>query len=144
MAKNYDPKREIFVFKGIQARGFAKGTFIEASRTKETFSMESGAGGDVVFVKSADRTGKVKVTLQAESPTNDQWSAIAIADEAGLTVNAGLGEIMMKNLNSGTVIVGPESRISKIPDLKRADSAGNVEWEFIVADISMFLGGALA
>lgn len=140
--RNYDPGLYIVTFAGVIIRGFAEGSMIKIERAKDSYSMSVGAGGDVVRVKSRDRTGSVTVTLQSASPSNDALSAIIIADELGSTINAGVGALFVKDLNSNTVAAATNAWIRKITNVEAAMEHTSREWIFDCAELHIFSGGA--
>lgn len=142
--KNYDPKQYIVVFKGIQLRGYADGTFIEVERVTDTFSEAVGAQGDVVRVKSNDRRGSITVTLQMASPANDILSAFANGvDDDNQAPDFDVGAILVKDLNGSTVAAAQEAWIVKPPNITAAVEHTNRAWVFRCADLKMIVGGML-
>lgn len=141
--KNYSPQFVTISYQGINITGFADGTFIEAERTADGFTKKVGAGGDVVRVQSMDRTGKVTVTLQSQSATNDLLMAIAKSDEL---TGAAFGSLMIKDINTASIlplVFSKEAWIMKIPKIDRAKEALNVVWVFECADIDLEPSGAV-
>lgn len=140
MFKNYDPKLVIVTFRGIQLLGYMDGTFVTAERDEDTFEKTVGATGDVTRVRNRNIAGAVKVTLLAESPTNDLLSAVAEEDRL---FGTGYGPLMIKNLN-GTQLVLAEIAWCKRPaNVEYADTASGREWEFDCAELLVEGGGAL-
>ncbi len=137
---NYDPNQITMVFAGILVTGYAEGTFITAERNEDGYELSVGAGGDVTRVRNNNRSGRVTLTLQAESPSNDLLSAQAILDEALLA--AGLGVLLVKDLNGTTVLEAEAAWIMKFANMENADTGGNREWIIECAELEMFVGGA--
>lgn len=138
--KNYDPFRVVLSFKGISIQGFMDGTFIQAERTEDAFTMQTGAHGDVTRVRSRNRTATVTATLQAASPTNDLLSAVALEDEL---FGLGFGSLMIKDLNGTTLAQASTAWIRKLPAAEFAVDASGREWMFDCAELNMFVGGAV-
>ena len=136
----YDPGRVTVVFKGILLRGFMDGTFVNAERTEDGFSMAVGAAGDVTRVRNRNRTGTVTVTLKAESPSNDALSTVARLDEL---FGLGTGSLMVRDLLNRTIIAADSAWIRKVPAAPFADEASGREWMFDCAELEMFIGGAI-
>lgn len=136
----YDPGRVSIIFRGIPLEGFASGTFVNVEREVDAFAKETGARGDVTRVRSRNRSGMVTVTLQAESPSNDLLSAVASLDEQ---TGLGFGPITVKDMNGTSLHSGSKAWIQKMPNSESADTASTREWVFAVADLTMFVGGAL-
>lgn len=141
--KNYDPKRQLAVFGGLQLQGFQKGTFIEVERNADTFTVEAGADGDPVRTRSHDKTATITVTLQGSSPSNDPLSLIMLADEQGTTVDAGVKPFMIKDLNGTTLLSAAECWIKKPPQFTAADEHTPRVWVFECGKLDVFIGGFL-
>lgn len=142
--KNYDPARHILVWAGIEARGVADGTFISTERAEDSFKVKAGAKGAVVRTRMHNRIGQVTVTLLPTSPTNTLFSIALAADEAGVTVNAGVGPLLIKDLNGATVLEAPNAWIRRMPKKDIADEPQNVEWIFDCDELTGPVGGAFA
>lgn len=140
--KNFDPNQYFLSFAGILVRGFVSDTFIAAVRNEDSFSMAVGAQGDVVRVRSNDRSGLVTVTLQAESPTNDEFSDYIVADE--LAIGGTLpGALLLKNGNGTTFISAENAWLMKPADVEVGTDASPREWVIACAELNMFVGGAI-
>lgn len=142
--KNYSPSDWQIVFKGHLVTGFATSTFLKVSRNAESAKMSPGGTGEQVLVRMLDHSGKVEITLQRESQSNDVLSGFLAAFEAGLTVGAGVGEFIAKNINSTSVAASANAAIEKAPDMEGATDASNVVWSILLDDVTIFNGGALA
>lgn len=140
--KNFNPSLYVVTFGGILVRGFAADTHIQVARNEDSFTESVGAQGDVVRTRSNNKSGIVTVTLQAESPTNDQFSARLLADElspAGIPA----GALLVKYLNGATFISSDKAYLRKFSDVEVGTEAGNREWIVSCAELNMFVGGAL-
>ena len=138
--KNYDPSQIVIAFRGLTVQGFADGTFVKVSRNADTFSAKIGANGDTTRVRNRDRTGKVVVTLQAESPSNDDFSAAALLDE---TTGLGTGPLLVKNLNGTTIYEAQVAWVGKPADGEYAKDATTREWTLECEVLRMYSGGAI-
>lgn len=138
--RNYDPKQFVVTFKGILLQGWMDGTFCSVERDEDTYEAHAGADGDVTRVRKHNRIGKCTITLKAESSTNDRLSEVMRGDELR---NDGVGELMVKNTNGTTVCHGADAWISKPPVVEGADTASGREWILTIADVDIFVGGAL-
>jgi hypothetical protein len=141
--KNHDPKRYVVVFGGHQVQGYASGTFVQVARESDSFSDEVGAGGDVVRSRTHDKRGSVTITLQAASPSNDVLSAFVIADELGVTVNAGVKPLLVKDLNGTTVATAAEAWVQKPAEIEGAAEHTNREWVIRCAQLNINVGGSI-
>lgn len=138
--KNYDPLLVVVTFKGVQFKGYVDGTFVKVTRDEQSFTKTTGAGGDTVRVRNRNRNGQIVVTLQAESPTNDQLSAIMALDEA---TGAGVGSAQVKNINGTTLCSSAKAWLVKPADTEYAKDPSQREWTIDCHELRMLVGGAL-
>jgi hypothetical protein len=138
--RQYDPGQIVINVAGIDVVAVADGTFVNAERAEDAFSMKVGAGGDVTRVRSRNRTGSVTLTLQAASPTNDLFSALALDDEL---FGTGTGPLLVKDLYGNTLISAETAWIRKLPAVEMADEASNREWVIDCAELIMLVGGSV-
>lgn len=139
-ANQYDPGSIVAVWRGIRLRGFADGTFLNAERTEDGWSLSVGADGATTRVRNRNRSGTVTFTLQAESAANDELSTAALQDELFGTA---VGELMVKDLLGNTLVESPTAWIRKIAPVGMAKDAGTREWAIDCADLAPFVGGSV-
>jgi len=138
--KNYDPGRIVVIWNGIQIQGYAHDSFVKCSRNEDTFTQKVGANGDVVRIRNRNRMGKVVLTLQDTSPSNDLLSQAAQADER---TGLGFGPLLVKDLNGTTVVQAANAWITKPADVEYGADTGNNEWTITCAELEMTIGGEL-
>jgi len=133
MADQYDPRNVAVIVNGQEIVGFAEGTFIEAERSTERWSADVGAKGEVTFVRSADDTGTVTITLKHNSPSNSHlYELFQQQDEQGaapITIS-----IQDRNFDGDVSVSGSECKIVNPPTFSRGDEIEDAEWQFLVAD----------
>ena len=133
MATQYDPRQVAVIVSGRELVGFAEGTFIEAERSTERWSADVGAKGDVTFVRSADDTGTITVTLKHDSPSNaflhELWRRQDDPTSEPITIS-----VQDRNFNGDVSVSGSECKIQNLPTFSRGDEVEDVEWVFLVAD----------
>lgn len=141
---SYNPDDWVVAWNSILFQGYAKDTFLKVTRNAESASMEAGAHGDVVITGGTDRTGKVEITLQRESPTNALLSAALKAfEKRPRTRRAGVGKFLARNLNSRlTVAEAVNGVIEKWPDMEGAQKNSTITWVILLDDVTMFNDGA--
>ena len=137
--ETYSPKRVELIIGGVPMRGYADGTFINAERTSDAFTTNVGADGEVSRTHSADKTGKVTLTLQQTSDSNDVLSALQIADETTL-----LGQfvILLKDTNGRTLAESPCAWIDKIASSEFSNELSDREWVISCSELIIFVGGS--
>ncbi len=138
--KYYSPSEVTFSFNGTRIVGFMDGTFIDAEREEQGFTKHTGALGDVTRTRNLNRTGKVTLTLMAQSPSNDLLQAIATSDEQ---FGDGVGALMIKDLNSNMLCHASLAWIQKMPKVERAKESGSTVWVFECADLEINAGGGI-
>lgn len=136
--RKYDPANVIFNVGGRDTTGFASGTFIEVERAVDAFTTVVGSDGEATRVKSNNRSGTYKVTLQQSSPVNDYFSDLANQDEQSGT---GVRPILMKDANGTTIAQSKQGWVKKKPNSAFADTGENREWMFESANVDYTVGG---
>lgn len=136
----WDPGKCTVSFAGIVLNGFASGTFIKIAYNSDAFTVQAGAQGDTVRVRSRDATGTMEVTLQSSSPCNDLLTAKAKVDRASGT---GYGPILATDLNGTSIARASRAWIKKIPDMEWATDPSDRVWVLEIADLELEQGGAV-
>ena len=136
--ETYSPKRVEVIVAGVPLRGFADGTFISAERTRDAFATNVGADGEVSRTHSADKTGKVTLTLQQTSDSNDFLSGLQNADEISLS---GQFPFLLKDTNGRTLIASPFAWIDKAANSEFSNELTNREWIISLSEMNVFVGG---
>lgn len=137
---NYSPANILVSFRGVNITGFADGTFVNAARNEDSYSLVAGSHGDSVFVRNLNRTGLVTLTLMQSSPSNDFLSSQIAADEL---FGLGEGPLFIKDLNGNTLVEDQNARLMKPADSPFGKDLENREWQFGCPQMSIFTGGAI-
>lgn len=125
--KTYSPGDVNVTAGPIKITGFAEGSFVKVEpNTPEQYTAHVGAKGEVSRSKSADKSGRVTLTLKATSPANTKLQALAKAP--GLFPTAIIAP--------HRTVTAPDCWIEKIPSDDFADEEGTVEWVIFSADIT--------
>ena len=98
----------------------------------------AGATGEATRVKSNDKSGTISITLQQSSPSNDDLSTIALADELS---NTGLRPFLMKDNLGTTIYTAPTAFIEKIPAGGFGKTQKDRVWVIKTNNLIAFLGG---
>ncbi len=141
MIGTYDPKKVVCSFGGIVLTGIKDGTFIEVERHEDTFTPVVGSSGEESWTKSANRSGKITITLMSTSQDNDAMNAVLQQDEL---LGTGVRPFFLKELNGTTICHAPNARISKPPKIERAKEQGGTEWVIVTTNLEMQAGGIFA
>ena len=67
MLKTYDPMKVNVTYNNRQLRMFGESVFTLA-RDEANLTLKKGVKGDSVYVRNANKAGKLTITLQQESP----------------------------------------------------------------------------
>lgn len=137
--ESYNPGRVTFSFKGANIAGYQDGTFIDAERSADSFKKHVGSLGDVTRTVDLDKSGKVTLTLLAQSPSNDILQAFIDADEA--SPGAGIGSLQILDHSGFMECHADIAWIMKRPKIDRAKEAGSVVWVFECAAIEINASG---
>lgn len=138
MPKTFNPKDVVVIFGNAIISGFADGTFIEAERTEDAFTMSSGADGEVTRVGSANRSGTITITLAQSSASNSVLSQIAQRDEL---IGNGVLPLTIKDINGQTTIVSAFAWIRKLPTTGFSKDIETREWVLDCDRLELFVGG---
>lgn len=136
MLRTFDPKEVSVIFGEYIIRGFSDSQ-ITVARDNPQYEMVIGADGEATRVKSNDKSGTITITLQQGSPSNDDLSTIALADELS---NGGLRPFFMKD-NLGTSLFSAVSAyIEQIPEAAYGKTANDRTWIIRTDNLVAFLG----
>ena len=136
--ETYSPKKVSVIFGAVIVTGFAEGTFINIERNKDAFTLATGADGEVSRIHSPDKSGKVTITLQQTSDSNDLLSVLAIADENTLQ---GQVPLLVKDGNGRTLVAAANAWIDKLAPSGFGDEMSTREWIVSCAELEIFVGG---
>lgn len=127
MSTEYDPTKVNVIVDGVHITGFADGSMITGSRNTDKWSQHVGVDGNVTFVKSADDTGEVTITLKHTSASNQILEQIY---NEGKTVDFACVDA---NFEGDVGINGSECKVVR-PDFERTDEVSEPEWTLLVSD----------
>lgn len=140
MADQYDPRQVAVIVNGREIVGFAEGTFITAERSTERYGEpDVGAKGEVTWVRSADDTGTITLTLKHNSASNGFLTELfREQDEEGaeLTVS-----VVDRNFEGDVSVGGSDAKIANLPAFSRGAEVEDVEWVIRVADFDAVFEG---
>lgn len=134
--RTWDPGKVTSVFAGAIITGFSDGSMVKASRNVDTFTLVKGADGEGCRIRSRDKSGRVTFSLMQSSASNDILSAIAELDES---TGAGIGPLLIKDLNGTLVVAAQAAWIVKPADWEAAKTLSDREWVLEANDL--FIAG---
>lgn len=125
--KTYQPDAVTVNFRGTPITGFASAVFVSSARNNDSWSINVGAQGDTTRTKTGDKSGRVTLTLLAESESNAALDAYEKLDQLS---GVGLGPLLVKDLSGGDTVVCGTAWIVKPPDQEKATEGSTREWIF--------------
>lgn len=137
--KTYDPSNVQIIMGGIPLTGFADGTFIDLAFDENQYTKTVGADGEVSRAKSNNRSGTVTLTLKQTSSSNDQLSALYLADQNS---NSGVVPLMIKEIDTGRTLVFTQAAwIEKLPNVSYSKNVEDRQWTIAAGQLNVFIGG---
>lgn len=136
--KTYDPKNVSVIVGGKIVGGFTDGTFINAERNENMFNQKVGVDGIGTRAKSNNRSGKITITLHQSSPSNDDFSAIQIADEQS---NSGVVPVLIRDNSGRTLCSALTAWFQKPANPEFGKEVANRVWVLETDELLIFNGG---
>jgi hypothetical protein len=133
----YVPEDVSVTVNGADIRGFADGTFVNAERNNQGFTLQVGSDGSPTRSKNPDRSGTITLTLQGSSAGNDTLTALAALDEES---SNGVATVVVAD-NSGRTLCQGRGWVQKLPAREFAREISNVEWVFECGVLNIIHGG---
>lgn len=125
-------------FRNVLLGGYVDGDFLSIEQNAEDWTLTVGADGESARAASNNASGRVTLSLQATSASNDVLSAFRNEDK--LTGN-GKGPLMIKDLSGRTVAFAADAWIVGAPSAAFGRDVGTREWVFESGDLSVQIGG---
>lgn len=128
--KTWDPLKFVIIVGSHTVTDYAPDTFISAERNKDSMTLSIGADGKGTRVRNADKSGRITITLQKSSPSNNYLAALHNTDEES---GQGIVPIQVKdNTNlDGTAVASAENAwVTKPPAFERGAELGTETWVF--------------
>ena len=137
--QRYDPAEVHVIYGAHKIEGYGKDTFVEVSRNSPAFSMEVGAAGHAVAIKSNDRSGYIQVTLLQTSLSNNVLSAFANASD--LAAGGIALPILMRDALGTALCSCAAALIEKQADVRCGTSHQERVWRFLCGTLLVNVGG---
>lgn len=138
MVKTYDPKQVSVIVGGKIMSGFADGTMVKVERNEQAFTLKVGVDGEGTRAKSNNRSGKITISLMNSSRSNDDLSALALADEVS---NSGIAAALVRDASGRTLCAAATAWVQKFPDSEFAKEPNVRTWVIETDDLTVFIGG---
>jgi hypothetical protein len=121
----FDPQAVKVFYGPLILHGFMDGTMIQVAQDEATFSKHIGGDGEGCRVRNRNEGGKITVTLQQSSPSNDDLSTMHNADKL-----TGIGQqsVMVKDLRGTLLVSASEAWLEKFADISIGKEIEGREW----------------
>lgn len=136
--RTYQPALVSVVYATKLISGFADDSAVSIEFMTDDWADSSGVDGQVTRNMTNDDRGTITLTLNQSSPSNDDLTAMALADR--LTGN-NAAPILVRDASGRTICSGDSAWITKIPAAEFGKNIANRTWTIRVAHLTMFLGG---
>jgi hypothetical protein len=136
----YNPESFILLIAGLEVDGFSDGSFIKIKRNKDLYTQKVGAKGDVVDIKSADRTGTLTMSIFSTAASNQTLSGLILADEKAKNGTKNI-PILLRDTNGNTAATA-FGRIKNWPEIDKGIEEKAYEWVFNLRDLTINIAGS--
>jgi len=134
----YDPKLFTIILAGKIIGGYADDDFIEIERDEDMWTKKVGVDGEVTRAKSNNKAGKVTIRLMQSSSSNDDLTALMLADEV---TNAGAGPLLCKDGSGRTAFFSDTAWIKKAAKATFKKGVNTYEWQIDTGVLDVYVGG---
>lgn len=107
--------------------GYMEDTFVNVERDSDTWTHVTGVDNFSTRVYMANTSGKVTLSLQQGSPSNDVLTALYRQDAATRN-NTGLFSILVKDGSGRSVYSSQQAYIGKVPNSQFGNTVQAREW----------------
>lgn len=134
----YDPGKVSVIIGAKILSGFSDDAQVTIERMSATFNESVGSDGQVTRSASRDYRGTITVTLMQSSPSNDDLTALALADELN---GSGMFPVIVRDASGRTVCTGANCWLTQVSNVELGRSITNRTWTIRVATLVMNVGG---
>jgi hypothetical protein len=137
--RKYNPKEVTVTVGAFAISGFSDGSFVRVEFDEDHFSKRVGTDGEVTRTQTNNYTGKISITLDQASPSNDVLSGIAALDRAS---GAGIVSSTVRDVNGTSLAFAQNSWVMKQADIDFANESQDREWVMDCGQMDVLVGGA--
>lgn len=136
----YAFKDVVVLVNGVPITGFADGNdAITVERDRDAFSKLVGADGDVMAIRSADRSGMATLKLLQSSISNAYLTTLIKVQDAGLLAPVSFS---VKDANGLDLILAEAAFVAGPPRAIYGAEHNAREWKIVLASVDIFMAGA--
>lgn len=136
--KTYAPDQVVVTLGPVLVSGYATDSMISIEFNEDAFTLQMGVDGKGTRSRNANRSGRVTITLQQSSSSNDLLSGIAALDAAS---GAGVLPLLIKDMSGRSIYAAESAWIVKEPAAAFAKESGPREWILETDRLNAFTGG---
>jgi hypothetical protein len=125
--QTYDPKNISITVNGTILTGFSEKSIVKVEKNEDSFKPYVGAQGEVSYGNSADKTGKITVTLVSTSPSYIYMNKLSIGSD--------VYPVNVVDLNTNMKFGGTDCRIIKPAAVELGKEITDREFEIYVAEL---------
>lgn len=138
---NYSPLNVTVVVDGDVIDLVADGTFVTVDYDEDQLMAKAGGYGDVVITNNQNAMGKITVTVQQTSPSNDVLTQKFAAQKASGV--AGNISVQVSDIGGTSLASSTNAFIPRPAKQEFGKEASNREWTFVCPSLQVFVGGSL-
>ena len=132
----FDPKKVKVTVAGLNIVGFSEEK-VMVERSNNSWELTVGCDGEATRVKSNDLSGKITLTLQQTSPSNDFLTTVFYNDQA----NNEVVRVEILDTSGKSKIVAAKAWIEKMPEASYGKTHSDRQWVFCTNNISYYMAG---
>ena len=136
MAYLYDPTQWVITFIDHTVVGFGAGTKMKAMFNADATTTVIGGDGTPTVVVGTDKSGRIEISLQSGSASDQYFSELHEKLMNG-NAKAAIGRFFAKHLGDGSTIEGETASIAKHADGEVSNELVGRTWTFNVGKLSI-------
>lgn len=121
--------------------GFAEDSHVNIEREMDTYQHYTGVDNTATRIGSANTSGKVTLSLQQSSASNDVFTAMYNYDRQYRGTNKGLFAVTVKDGSGRSIMFSQEGYIGVVPNQQFGSGMNTREWVIHCTQMDNFIGG---
>lgn len=135
----YAFKDVVVLVNGVPITGFADGNdAVSVERDREAFTKLVGADGDVMALRSADRSGTAMLKLLQSSISNTYLTTFLKIQDAGVLSPV---PFSVKDLNGLDLVIAEAAFVAGPPKAIYGAEHNAREWKLVLSAVDIFMAG---
>ena len=121
--------------------GFAEDSHINVEREMDTYQHYTGVDNTATRIYSANTSGKVTLSLQQSSASNDVLSALYNYDKQYRGTNKGLFTLTVKDGSGRSIMFAQEAYVGVVPNQQFGSGMNTRDWVLHCTQMDNAIGG---